>query len=390
MSVFTRSTCEQGHVAQHKTKGKSVPHCKKCGAVSKWSDLWYVKLYDEKGKAKYSTFTTKALAEKYESEQKALKANGESIAARDTTFLNAEKIFLDWCDQRVADGKMTEYTCTAYKYRLKKHVSPYFSSFDIRNIDHSAADAFVAKRKTDRFGASSEKRYSPAAINRDLATLKKLIQVSVLKKLIKDNPLRDYELLPENNKRDNVLNQDQIDRLLSECEAPEAPMYLKSIVVLALNTGLRKDGILGLRWEHIENGVLKRVVKNKKEVAIPLNPIAINELQRWEKILYKGAVPIKKTGPVFPSPKTGGQMLVTSNIGFESACERAGLKDFHFHDLRHCAITYMVAYSRDIHLVAGLVGHSSTTMTERYAHILEEKAKDMMSGFGLGKSLNRH
>jgi site-specific recombinase XerD len=54
---------------------------------------------------------------------------------------------------------------------------------------------------------------------------------------------------------------------------------------------------------------------------------------------------------------------------FKTALKRAGIKDFHFHDLRHTFASHLVMAGVDITTVSRLLGHKSLTMTLRYSHL---------------------
>jgi integrase len=53
---------------------------------------------------------------------------------------------------------------------------------------------------------------------------------------------------------------------------------------------------------------------------------------------------------------------------FDSACRRAGIYDFRFHDLRHTCASWMVMAGADLESVQKQLGHTSIKTTMRYAH----------------------
>ena len=70
---------------------------------------------------------------------------------------------------------------------------------------------------------------------------------------------------------------------------------------------------------------------------------------------------------VFINPKTG-KPYVEIKRAFRSACIRASIKDFHFHDLRHTFASRLVRKGVDLNTVKELMGHASITTTQRYLH----------------------
>lgn len=70
---------------------------------------------------------------------------------------------------------------------------------------------------------------------------------------------------------------------------------------------------------------------------------------------------------IFINPKTR-KPYVDIKRAFNSACEQAVIKDFHFHDLRHNFASRLVRNGSDLNTVKELMGHASITTTQRYLH----------------------
>lgn len=91
---------------------------------------------------------------------------------------------------------------------------------------------------------------------------------------------------------------------------------------------------------------------------------------------------------VFYDPNIGKPYLRVTR-SFASACRRAGIKDFHFHDLRHTFASHLVMAGVDLTTVKELLGHKTLTMTLRYAHLAPShkiKAVDLLNETLTGKS----
>src|SRR4029453_17965167 len=76
-----------------------------------------------------------------------------------------------------------------------------------------------------------------------------------------------------------------------------------------------------------------------------------------------------------------GRRLFPSSIrrAFENAVERAGVKDFRFHDLRHTFASWLTMKGRPLREVQELLGHKSIYMTQRYSHLAPERLREAVA-----------
>jgi len=71
---------------------------------------------------------------------------------------------------------------------------------------------------------------------------------------------------------------------------------------------------------------------------------------------------------VFPSDNE--TQITASNFGrvFRNALEKAEIRDFRFHDLRHTFANRLAQRGVDLYLIQKLLGHREPRMVQRYAH----------------------
>ncbi len=168
---------------------------------------------------------------------------------------------------------------------------------------------------------------SPATINRELACLRKLLNLAVDLTVLVENPLTGkLRMLKEPEGRVRYLKPAEADRLLAECAD-----HIRPVVHLALLTGMRRNELLGLPWSEVdlERGVVRLPgarTKNGRPRLVPLS----QEARRVLRGARKEA--IESCPLVF---HRRGKPLRSIRDGFLEAVKRAGLRDFHFHDTRH-------------------------------------------------------
>ncbi len=184
---------------------------------------------------------------------------------------------------------------------------------------------------------------------------------------MKENPVGKVSRDRENNQRDKWLSVEEERRLLEN-----STEWLRELIRLALHTGLRRGEILSLTWDRVnlfQKTIIVQKSKNGKPRTVPLTSVAMGILEE------KAKVRSLKTNLVFTNTvfKMIGISWVMKN--FIIARGKAGLEDFHFHDLRHTFATRLAQRGVDLYTISKLLGHVNITMTARYAHHCPESLR---------------
>jgi integrase len=143
--------------------------------------------------------------------------------------------------------------------------------------------------------------------------------------------------------------------------------HLRSMTLLALNTGLRRGEIFQLRWRDVDEKqriltVAGEGAKSGQTRRIPLNDEALAVLQTWRKQTGEGA----SDAVVFPG-RSGH--LTRIDTAWRSLMKLAKVKNFRFHDCRHDFASRLVMAGVPLNTVRELLGHASLEMTMKYAHL---------------------
>lgn len=238
---------------------------------------------------------------------------------------------------------------------------PFFKGRLIADIRRADVRAYIRQREAQGVTLATigrELRFASAAVN--------LARIELEKDF--GNPFQSLRL-PKGENRVRWLTRDEAERLISAASLHARTPHLPCFIQLAINTGCRANELLGLEWSRVD--ISRRLVllearhtKTAKRRTIPLNDAAISaldELRLWQHNNYPG-------NPwVFPSRCDGHIRDLT--IGFQASCKRAGITDFTVHDLRHTCASWLVMAGADLYAVRDLLGHSSVTVTEKYAHL---------------------
>lgn len=229
----------------------------------------------------------------------------------------------------------------------------------------------VAQYRDDRL-----RTVVPATVVRDLAMLSSLINHSRREWSIAiTNPVALIRKPNPGSGRTRVLEAAEEGRLLDSLQ-PEGRRshWIAPLVIVALETAMRRGELLALRWEHVN--LRRRVVflpmtKNGRPRYVPLSPRAA---------AFLDSVPRSIDGRVFPLT------AMALDAAFRKACRRAALLDLRFHDLRHTATTRLASTLPNVIELMAVTGHSSPRMLARYYHVRAEDLAKKLESAAVGQT----
>ena len=212
-------------------------------------------------------------------------------------------------------------------------------------------------------------RISGATINREIATLKDALQKAADWKLVRTGIRQDlvaikkYEEAP--GRLRYLADQAEAARLLAACPG----IFQRLVLTVLQHTGMRKSELLRLTWDVVDltNGFIHlKQTKNGRARSLPIN--------RTLRSVLVGLRTRIDVPWVFHD--RDGRRITDRFKPFEAAVKRAGLIDFHFHDLRHTFTSWLVMAGVPLPAVSEFLGHTSLAMTMRYAHLSPKHLTD--------------
>jgi len=288
---------------------------------------------------------------------------------------------------------------TAHYKTGKKQVQRIRSSF-AHLLNKKLAEItpwLIEKHRTRRLKAGIH----PRSVNRDVESLRAALRRAADWGLTPEHPLAKVKPLKvDTSARVRYLSSAEEDRLREALDAREEDLRqkrdrgnawrrervykefpdhralpfadrFKPLVILSLNTGLRRGELFNLRWSDIDLERTNLTVEGEgakptQTRHIPLNTEALKVLSDWKSQNHLD-------GYVFPADKGG--RLDNVNKSWYGVLRKTEIAGFRWHDLRHTFASNLVMAGQDLNIVRELLGHSDIKMTLRYAHLAPEQKR---------------
>lgn len=291
---------------------------------------------------------------------------------RKTEVLQGKKL-----PEKLRSRKVTfsELVSDALSYSEKNKRSFYDDKYRLEKVrgwfGETPADSIKPRAIEAKLQAMADEGSALATVNRFRALVSLIFRQGMKNEKVDSNPARLTDHRKEDNARVRFLSEAEEEKLRAIIREhwPEHEPELD----IAMHTGLRRGSMYRLEWSDVDfEHRLVREVKPKKGKTryVPMNPVAVAAFLK-----------LRQTSPgdarVFDIKKP--------RHWFEKAVAKAGIVDFHWHDLRHTFASRLTMLGVPLKQVMDLMGHTSITMTARYSHLAPAFAGDAvarLAGFG--------
>jgi integrase len=256
---------------------------------------------------------------------------------------------------------LKESTQRTYTERIDGEMIPAFKGMAIQNISRGVIIELLEEIL---------ERGSPYQSNRVRAILSSMFSFGVQREIAEYNPVKTIKPLGNEEKRERVLDEDEIKELWEGFG--RLPEPTGSLFKVLLTLGQRLGETRRMRWDNIEEDVWtipKENTKANRKHFMPLTPTAKQIIDRLEN----------DSPYVFESYRKPNKPLKSVHGSFNRLAEDLGINDIRIHDLRRSAATYMAELGTDRTILGKVLNHKGlagdTQVTARYDRhgYIEEK-----------------
>ncbi|AYQ26905.1 MULTISPECIES: site-specific integrase [unclassified Polaromonas] len=215
---------------------------------------------------------------------------------------------------------------------------------------------------------------APATADHVVKLIRQMLNRAVEWDVIPMSPIVRIKLFNADNRLENYLTPQELERLLTVFRTDENRTVC-NVALFLLCTGARLNEALAATWDQIDFQtrvwrIAAATSKSKRVRSVPLNDSAIELLE-----MLKGENPDRTSPHLFISGRTGEHLQNIHKV-WARLRVKAGLPKLRLHDLRHQYASFLVNSGRSLYEVQKILGHSSHSVTERYAHLSSKSLMD--------------
>lgn len=343
------------------------------GSVRKRGKSWTYIIpigFYENGQVKYKWvggFKTKAEAEREKSIALAEVYTGNYIEQSKLTLAQYLKEWFEGYSVNLAPS-----TARGYRVNIQKHINPLLGFIRLSDLN-----PILIQRA---YNQKIKEGLSPTTVIYMHRVLHKALKQAVKLRMIRFNPAEDMELPKKKQYKSQVLNEEQVKKMLNT--AKETNAYIS--ILLAVGLGLRRGEVLGLMWEDIDFD--RKVVSINRSVVYEDRQLRIGDLKtrssRRSILISDGIAKAlkehrqKESGFVV-SNEDQPLSPATLDKQYKAVLKKAGLPNIRFHDLRHTNATLMLKAGIHAKVASQRLGHSTIGITmDLYSHVMHEMQEE--------------
>jgi len=343
------------------------------------------------------TFDTKKEAKLWSAKKLQEKEEGLAVSFNNLTL---EEYLNKWLED-YALPNLSPTTFDGYNMIIKKHIIPALGALKLDEIKPLHIQSYQnhklkAGRLDNKKGGLSKK-----TVLQHHRVLNKALNQAVMWQLISNNPAKAVPAPSPNPTEIQTLSKTEVQKLLDI--SYESWEYY--FIYLAVNTGMRRGELLGLRWEDINFNekliqVRKNLVKSQNAGVVMKEPknksskrviqLAADDIDFLKDLKKKQSEYKLLYGPDYNNKynlvfcKANGDILYpnTATKRFNLITKKADLEDFRLHDLRHTHATLMLEAGVHPKVVQERLGHSTITTTlDTYSHVIPSMQKESVKKY---------
>lgn len=279
-----------------------------------------------------------------------------------------EKYFLFY--ESVKDAKRAS---TLHREKsAKKNWLAHLGEIRLNEIRRSHINGYLSKRQA----AGT----SPRTVNRDMIALRNVLKRAVDDGLLKTLPMANLRPLKVDQVKRPLITTEQLEKIFTAAAAlPRSGELLADVLRFMSACGARIAESLRLRWADVDFDRKQITIgadglsKNRKSRVIDFNA----QLEAHLKDMHVRRQNVSEW--LFPSPRRGKKdaPIVNFNKALRSACKKAGMEKFGFHDCRHFFISHCVMAGIDFMTIAKWAGHEDggILIGNVYGHLSNEHTR---------------
>ena len=315
-----------------------------------------------------SGFTQKARALRFAGEQESLTRKG--LAA----YQGRSVTWGAWCEKWCTLRLVERTTSGSDDDRINRWLLPRWGNVPLARITHDEVQAWVGELAEDM---------APASVHKVYGLLRSSLKAAVRSGQLAVTPCTDIELpvVPPSDER--FLTRTEFDTVAHHLDEP-----YRTAAILLVGTGMRFGEMAGLHWHRVDlTGMtidvqetwdgerIKSYPKGRRKRRVPLPGWVADAILAYPSTAKDCGLPHDRgsrcrSGLVIRAPR-GGPLNARNMLRrhWAPAVARAGFDHARQHDLRHSTASWLIQDGASLTAVAALLGHSETTVTQRYAHL---------------------